>query len=161
MKNAWIWVVVVVLVLGVGYYFKHQIKLMLTGAYSAPTTNYASYGPAATPVASTAPLGNILTWSVSAKGEYAVGANNMTLYTFDKDTKGVSNCNGSCAGLWPPYTTASAPSTLPAGVTLITRSDGSMQFAYKGMPLYYYSADQAVGDMNGDGFNGVWHIVKQ
>ncbi|WP_417280309.1 hypothetical protein [Celeribacter sp.] len=26
----------------------------------------------------------------------------MTLYTFDKDEKGVSNCNDACAGLWPP-----------------------------------------------------------
>lgn len=57
-----------------------------------------------------------------------------------------------------PYLTA-APTTLPANVTIITRSDGSMQFAYKGTPLYYYSGDTKAGDTNGDGFNGIWHIV--
>jgi hypothetical protein len=31
-----------------------------------------------------------------------VGANGMTLYTFDKDAGGKSVCNGPCATNWPP-----------------------------------------------------------
>jgi len=27
----------------------------------------------------------------------------MTLYTFDKDTKGKSNCDGDCLKMWPAY----------------------------------------------------------
>lgn len=157
MKNAWIWVVVLVILAGVGYFYKHQIKLLFTGAYSTPTS--VSSGPSLAPTLAS-PSSAVITWATGTNGQYAVGANGMTLYRFDKDTKGVSNCTGSCAGIWPPYTTTAAPKTLPANVTLITRADGSMQFAYKGMPLYYYSGDQKAGDTNGDGFNGIWHLVN-
>lgn len=161
MKKTWIWIIVAVVVLGaVGYAYKHQIKLLLMGSgtpatslYGNPSSNSAA--PAAAPTSA-----DIITTMSGAKGNYLVGASGMTLYVFDKDTKGVSNCSGSCAGLWPPYTTSSAPTTLPTNVSLITRADGTMQFAYKGLPLYYYSGDQATGDMTGDGFNGIWHIVK-
>lgn len=154
MKNIWVWVVIIVLLAGVGYYYKHQIKVLLMGG--SPTA--VTYGPSTAPSTTTA-TGAVITWATGAKGQYAVGGNGMTLYRFDKDTTGVSNCNGSCAGIWPPYTTTSAPATLPVNVTLVTRSDGSMQFAYKGAPLYYYSGDTKAGDVNGDGFNGIWHLV--
>ena len=38
-------------------------------------------------------------------GGILVGNKEMTLYTFDKDTKGSgkSVCNGDCAKNWPPY----------------------------------------------------------
>jgi|GEM_PF-843677 len=85
-----------------------------------------------------------------------------TLYHFDKDTAGVSNCNGGCATVWPAFS-ASAPLTLPAGVggtlALITRSDGHPQATYNGEPLYYYAADTAAGDTMGQGIAGVWHVV--
>lgn len=85
----------------------------------------------------------------------------MTLYTFDKDKVGVSNCTGSCITIWPPYTTSSNSATLPANMTTIKRADdGKMQYTWKGMPLYYYSKDTKSGDLLGDGFNGVWHIVN-
>lgn len=157
MKNVWIWVVVIVLVLGGGYFYRHQIKLLFSG-YSSPvsTTTYAPTGS----TASTAPTGAILSWVTGSSGQYAVGSNGMTLYIFDKDTKGVSNCSGSCAGVWPAYVSATTPASLPANVTLIKKADGSMQFAYKGMPLYYYSGDQKVGDVTGDGVGGIWHLVK-
>jgi predicted lipoprotein with Yx(FWY)xxD motif len=29
-----------------------------------------------------------------------------------------------------------------------------------GIPLYLWSKDQKPGDMTGDGFNGIWHVVK-
>lgn len=163
MKGPWVAILVVVIVLVGAYLYRGQIMSLFGGASSPTTTSYApSYsapnvsGPS-TPTSTT--MANVITWQKGTKGQYAVGSNGMTLYRFDKDTKGVSNCSGSCAGVWPPYTTASAPATLPANVTLITRGDGSMQFAYKGMPLYYYTGDQNVGDMTGDGFNGIWHIV--
>jgi predicted lipoprotein with Yx(FWY)xxD motif len=51
-----------------------------------------------------------------------------------------------------------------AGVTgklsTIKRSDGSMQAAYDGHPLYTYVADTAPGQAKGNGINlngGVWH----
>ena len=88
--------------------------------------------------------------------------NGMTLYTYDKDTAGVSNCTGGCLKAWPAYTSgATAQGSFPDGITVITRSDdGSKQFAWKGMPLYYYATDVKAGDITGDGVGNVWHIVK-
>src|SRR5205807_1251738 len=80
----------------------------------------------------------------------------MTVYTFDKDAGGKSACNGPCATNWPPLT-AGADSKASGDWTVITRDDGSKQWAYKGKPLYLWSKDQKAGDMTGDGFNGVWH----
>jgi len=31
---------------------------------------------------------------------------------------------------------------------------------FKGRPLYLWSKDQKPGDMTGDGFNGIWHVIK-
>ena len=51
---------------------------------------------------------------------------------------------------------------LPPGVKVevITRDDGTKQWAYKGKPLYYFSMDKAAGDKAGDGRGMVWHIAK-
>lgn len=123
------------------------------GAYGSPsTTNYTpSY---------TSPSAEIKGEALSWVSNYAVSSNGMTLYSFDEDTKGVSSCSGSCAANWPPYVSSAAASKMPTDVTLITRADGSMQFAYKGMPLYYYAGDKKAGDTNGDGVGGTWHLVK-
>jgi len=85
----------------------------------------------------------------------------MTLYVFDKDVpgSGKSACNGECAQKWPPLT--AAPTDKPSGdYTMITRDDGSMQWTYKGKPLYRWSKDQKPGDTTGDGVNNVWHAAK-
>jgi predicted lipoprotein with Yx(FWY)xxD motif len=88
-----------------------------------------------------------------------VNASGMTLYTFDKDAGGKSMCNGPCASNWPPLT-AGADASAAGGYSVVTRDDGSRQWAYKGKPLYTWSKDQKPGDMTGDGFNKVWHAAK-
>jgi predicted lipoprotein with Yx(FWY)xxD motif len=91
-----------------------------------------------------------------------VGSNNMTLYTFAKDTagSGKSMCNGPCANNWPPLLVDGSPA-LSGDYSVITRDDGKKQLAYKGMPLYFWVKDTKPGDKTGDGFlNGAWHIVK-
>ena len=88
-------------------------------------------------------------------------AKGMTLYTFDKDTKDVSNCTGKCLVNWPPFmVSGQAPTALPANVGTFKKADGSMQYTFKGMPLYYYIGDKNAGDTTGDGVGGVWHVVK-
>ena len=83
-----------------------------------------------------------------------------TLYTFDQDSAGVSNCNDACAKTWKPYTSgAVSQGTFPQGISVITRADGSKQFAWQGKPLYYFNEDVNAGDTKGDGKNGAWHIV--
>lgn len=108
------------------------------------------------------PSDNIyLTKSDPTKGQYITDFDGVTLYTFDKDTTGVSNCDAACAKIWPPYTSgATAQKMFPKNISVIVRSDNSKQFAWNGMPLYYYSKDKAKGDMTGDNVNNTWHIVK-
>jgi predicted lipoprotein with Yx(FWY)xxD motif len=88
-----------------------------------------------------------------------VGDKGMTLYTFDKDSGGKSACNGKCAANWPPLA-ATAGAKADGQWTVITRDDGSKQWAYKGQPLYYWVKDKAPGDKTGDGVNNVWHVAK-
>jgi predicted lipoprotein with Yx(FWY)xxD motif len=83
----------------------------------------------------------------------------MTLYTFDKDTADKSACNGPCARNWVPL--AAAPDAKASGDwSLVTRDDGSTQWAFKGKPLYTWSKDAKPGDKSGDDFNNAWHVAK-
>lgn len=85
--------------------------------------------------------------------------NEMTLYVFDKDSEGQSNCYQQCATNWPPYL-AQPSDAKSKGFSKISRKDGSQQWAYKGSPLYYWKMDQQSGDATGEGIGGVWHTVK-
>ena len=40
-----------------------------------------------------------------------------------------------------------------------TRDDGATQIAFFGMPLYYFAADAAAGDVKGQGLNDKWYVV--
>src|SRR6188768_3265571 len=53
-----------------------------------------------------------------------VGANGMTLYTFDRDAmgSGKSACNGQCATNWPPLM-ASASDSSSGDWSVVTRDD--------------------------------------
>lgn len=94
-------------------------------------------------------------------GGVLVGANGMTLYTFDKDTAGTgkSVCNGPCAQNWPPLA-AKAGDASSGDWAVIARDDGSKQWAYKGKPVYFWAKDQKPGDRTGDGVNGIWRLAK-
>jgi predicted lipoprotein with Yx(FWY)xxD motif len=85
----------------------------------------------------------------------------MTLYVFDKDSagSGKSVCNGECAVKWPPLA-AVAGDKAEGDYAIVTRDDGSRQWAYKGKPLYLWFKDQKPGDTTGDGVNNVWHAAK-
>jgi len=95
----------------------------------------------------------------TSKGEVLADAKGMTLYTFDKDKKGVSNCNGGCAKKWPPLI-AAAKAKAYGEYSIIKRADGTMQWAYEGKPLYSWFKDKKPGDVTGDGVKGVWHLAK-
>jgi predicted lipoprotein with Yx(FWY)xxD motif len=84
-----------------------------------------------------------------------------TLYTFDKDTagNGRSACNGQCATNWPPLA-AQASDVASGDWSVVTRDDGSKQWAFKGQPLYTYAKDAKPGDTTGDGKGNVWHLIK-
>ncbi|MBU1307387.1 MAG: hypothetical protein KKF33_17935 [Alphaproteobacteria bacterium] len=88
------------------------------------------------------------------------GANDMTLYIFDKDTAGVTNCYDKCAINWPPLL-ADAAAKPEGDFTLVDRTDGSKMWAYKAMPLYFWKDDMKAGDITGDGVGGVWHLAVE
>jgi predicted lipoprotein with Yx(FWY)xxD motif len=95
----------------------------------------------------------------SAKGKVLTDSHGMTLYTFDKDSKGKSACSGKCAVNWPPLK-VSASAKAGKGYSMITRADGTKQWAYKGKPLYTWIKDKKPGDVTGDGVRKVWHVAK-
>jgi predicted lipoprotein with Yx(FWY)xxD motif len=95
----------------------------------------------------------------NAGGKMLTNADGMTLYTFDKDAEGVSNCAGDCATLWPVLA-ATADDKAEGDYAVIDRADGTKQWTYKGKPLYTFSKDAAAGDVAGDGVKGVWHIAR-
>ncbi len=84
-------------------------------------------------------------------------AKGMTLYTYDKDEPGKSNCTGDCAQVWPALA-APATATAFGDWSVVTRDDGAKQWALKGKPLYSYSKDAKPGDGSGNGIDSVWHI---
>ena len=115
-----------------------------TAAFAAPTTT-------------TAPMG---------ANKILADAKGMVLYTYDKDTKGeaASACTGGCAATWLAFVPAAADKA-DGDWTIINGLDKDgktavKQWAYKGVPVYYYIKDAKAGDAMGDGVGGVWHVVK-
>jgi predicted lipoprotein with Yx(FWY)xxD motif len=106
----------------------------------------------------------LTTFLISAIGaqaaEMVTAKNGMTLYIFDKDKGGVSACYDDCAKKWPPYV-GKAEDALTEGWTLAKRTDGTMQWAYDGKPVYFFAKDTKAGDAMGDGLGGVWHVIKE
>ena len=95
----------------------------------------------------------------SREGVLVESKNNMTLYTFDKDSMNKSECGSACLLVWPAFM---APSNAKASgqFAAFKREDGKYQWAMNGKPLYFYANDTKVGDKDGDNKLGVWHIVK-
>ncbi len=44
--------------------------------------------------------------------------------------------------------------------SVITRKDGSLQWAYDGKPLYTWIKDKEPGQTTGDGLGGKWHVAE-
>ena len=102
--------------------------------------------------------GAIKTMDIAGKA-VLTDANGMTLYTFDKDvTANETTCYDKCAENWPPLI-AAAGATGDAEFTLVTRTDGTMMWAYDGKPLYLWVKDTKPGDTTGDGVGEVWHTA--
>jgi predicted lipoprotein with Yx(FWY)xxD motif len=136
---------------------------------SPPATPTPTAGTTApTTVATTAPSNGgytVMTTSNSQLGTFLVDSKGVTLYNFTIDSYDKSACTGGCVGVWPVFytSTVTVPSNLKASdFTSFTRSDGKMQTAYKGMPLYYYIGDTGPGTTTGNALNqfgGLWYVV--
>ena len=134
----------------------------------APGNRPASPPAGAQPPASTTPAKNTratIAAGSSSLGSIVVDAAGRTLYRYDKDTpgSGTSACNGACATAWPPALVTGTPTAGPGvsgTIGMITRADGTHQITLDGHPLYRFSGDQGPGDTTGNGFGGIWHVVR-
>jgi predicted lipoprotein with Yx(FWY)xxD motif len=136
-------------------------------ASSSSSTTTTTTTPTATPAAGTTSSagasGSTLMERTIGGVQVLTNSAGFTLYSFAPDTSTTSKCTGSCTTYWPPV---KGPATAGSGVTgtvsVITRSDGTMQATYDGHPLYTYVGDSAPGQNKGNGLNlsgGLWHEV--
>ncbi len=83
----------------------------------------------------------------------------LTIYTFEKDEPGKSNCAGACAEQWPPV--LAIPADAPfEDFPIIVRADGARQWTYKNQPLYRSAKDTAPGQANGNGADDAWYALE-
>ncbi len=105
------------------------------------------------------PAGQSFVSMETTAGKVLATPGGMTLYTYDKDVEGQSACYGDCAQYWPPMLgdTASKEADFLA---LTTRTDGTKQWMANKKPLYTYVQDKKPGEVKGDNFHNVWHVVR-
>jgi len=151
-KPMWQWILIGVIIIAIIAGLIYYLVARNNNGYGSPSAKTTI----TTTNTSTATSSNIYQQKTnSSVGTYITDFQGMTLYISSADSSGTSNCTGSCATTWPPYTSgAVAESMLPTNIAVITRSDGSKQFTWKGMPLYYYAGDVKAGDINGNGLGG-------
>jgi predicted lipoprotein with Yx(FWY)xxD motif len=82
------------------------------------------------------------------------------LYTTDDDkAAGKPTCvGGACGQLWAPFL-ASQLSKPVGDFSVVKRSDGVSQWAYKGRPLYTHAGDREPGDTVGNALDGKWRTA--
>jgi predicted lipoprotein with Yx(FWY)xxD motif len=105
----------------------------------------------------------LATAEISGLGKIVVDGNGKTVYVFDKDTSGKSNCEGDCLAKWPAVAAGEGTPQLDGVdaslVSTVTRSDGSKQLALGGLPLYLFASDSKAGEAKGQAVGGVWWVV--
>ncbi|MFA6177888.1 MAG: hypothetical protein WC694_03300 [Candidatus Paceibacterota bacterium] len=151
-SNIVVIVLIVIIVIGGLYFFSMK-----------PTTR-TEVNPSNTEQKNTTPILKVS--SNPTLGSFLVASNGMTLYLFTKDTvANVSTCYDTCAVNWPPYTVSadqnlSADEGINGVLATTTRTDGSKQLTYNGIPLYFWKFDKVVGDTTGQNVGGVWFVLK-
>jgi predicted lipoprotein with Yx(FWY)xxD motif len=96
----------------------------------------------------------------SAQAVSLVDVRGLTLYSFDGEAAqdGQSCAADGCTLQWLPL---AAPALgMPVGdFSIVTRPDGSKQWAYKRHPLYQFGGDKLPGDTHGIGVDKRWRIA--
>lgn len=102
--------------------------------------------------------------TVEGLGPVLTDQDGRTLYRYAKDSHqpSVSTCDGACAAMWPPLTSASP--ALVSGVaeelvSSVTRNDGTKQVTVDGWPVYRYVRDTGSGTAQGQGIAGNWAAI--
>jgi predicted lipoprotein with Yx(FWY)xxD motif len=102
----------------------------------------------------------------SSLGAILAGTKNHTVYMFEADKNGKSNCTGDCAAAWPPVLTNGNPTAAPdaqsSALGTTKRDDGKMQVTYAGHPIYYFTKDTDEEDVYGndvEAFGADWYAM--
>jgi len=137
---------------------RHLIRLIMLVAIASLAL--VACQPSAGGASSASSAGSVTVGTASSNlGTFLTGPNGKTLYTHAGDSTNTSTCSGACLTAWPALTVASGQHpTAGSGVTgtlgTFSRSDGSLQVTYNGLPLYYWQGDTKAGDTTGQGVNG-------
>lgn len=133
-----------------------------TPATESPTE--ATESPTEATETPPAATGAVVETADSDLGTILTDAEGRTLYVFLADTGSESTCYDECAENWPAFTTEGDPQAEgDADASLLAtspRTDGAVQVTYNGRPLYYFAADEAPGDTNGQGVGDVWFVAS-
>ncbi|MCE7980279.1 MAG: hypothetical protein DYG89_03740 [Caldilinea sp. CFX5] len=135
-----------------------------TSAIVKPSATQVAGKPAANQPA--AGMETVMLHKDAKLGSFLTDGKGMTLYVYDKDSAGKSDCTGNCTKDWQPYTVADANAKLteapglPGKLSIIKRDDGKFQVAYDGMPLYHFYEDKQMGDLHGQGMDNNWWVFS-
>jgi predicted lipoprotein with Yx(FWY)xxD motif len=137
---------------------------VLAGCSMSSSGSSGSASPSSSASGSSSSSADLSTAS-STLGQIVVDGKGMTVYVYDKDTKGATSsaCTGACATNWPAVTTTSATPKVDGvsgTVGTIPAAGGAKQITLNGWPLYTYAGDSAAGQVTGQGLQGVWWVVS-
>ena len=88
---------------------------------------------------------------------YRQSSTGLALYVSEKDSPGKSNCYGGCATQWIPLR-APANAKALGEWSVVKRTDGTRQWAFKSRPVYVHIHDTPEIS-SGDGEDGTWHVM--
>lgn len=133
------------------------------GGSSAKSSSASTETSAPSAQASSAASGAVVKTASNSKlgATVLVDAQGMTLYHLSGEQNGKFICTSSaCEQVWHPLTAqpGSTASGTVASLGTVKRPNGTLQVAYKGMPLYTFANDTAPGQANGQGIKdvGTW-----
>jgi predicted lipoprotein with Yx(FWY)xxD motif len=98
---------------------------------------------------------------VNAGGQGFVDAHGKTLYAFSGDLKSdapACAAGQTCVNPWSPLLAAALANPL-GDFTVISRPDGTKQWAHLGRPLYTYAGDGERGEANGRSIDPRWTVA--
>lgn len=102
--------------------------------------------------------------SQSSLGPILTDEKGRTLYAFLNDKNGASSCVDQCIATWPALVSRQEV-IAGAGIdksllSKVKRTEGTEQTVYGDWPLYYYVGDMQPGDVDGQGVDKLWFVVK-
>jgi predicted lipoprotein with Yx(FWY)xxD motif len=149
-----------------------SLILAACGSSSSGSTSSQAGAPASSSSQASTPPSSEQTSAARVKtasnatlgGTVLVDAKGMTIYHLSGEANGKFICTSSaCVQVWHPVTTSAAgtPSGSVGSLGTVKRPDGTEQVTYKGMPLYTFTGDQALGQAKGQGLKdvGTWTAV--